>query len=83
MIWDQSRFYPFLYSTIRNNGIKPSSKRNKRGEKLNGNVRTVQVWMWNISGIKFTCILCLPAGEVGGEYTSKVGNREGETRERI
>ena len=37
MIWDQSRFYPFLYSTIRNNGIKPSSKRNKRGEKLNGN----------------------------------------------
>ena len=49
------------------------------------NVRTVQVqvWMWNISGLKFTCILCLPAGEVGGEYTSKVGNREGETRERI
>ena len=51
--------------------------------KMTLNVRTVQVWMWNISGIKFTCILCLPAGEVGGEYTSKVGNREGETRERI
>ncbi len=47
------------------------------------NVRTVQVWMWNISGLKITCILCLPAGEVGGEYTSKVGNIEGETRERI
>ena len=51
--------------------------------KMTLNVRTVQVWMWNISRIKFTCILCLPAGEVGGEYTSKVGNREGETRERI
>ena len=48
--------------------------------KMTLNVRTVQVWMWNISGIKFTCILCLPAGEVGGdyEYKSKVGNREGE-----
>ena len=51
--------------------------------KMTLNVRTVQVWMWNISGIKFTCILCLPAGEVGGEYTSKVGNRiEKEKQER-
>ena len=46
------------------------------------NVRTVQVWMWNISRLKFTCILCLPAGDVGGEYTSEVGNREEEKQER-